>query len=915
MADPEDAELTRRRVLVALIVLLPILWIFGGAVLRGDRFNCRDTASFYYPLFAWECGEWESGRLPLWSAQDNLGLPLLADGSSSVLYPAKLVFALPLDFPRRFALYIAMHVLGAAASAWWLARRLGASCNAAGLCAIAYVLGGNVLFQYSNPIFLVGAAWLPLALGAAERTYTRLSYGWACALGAILAMMVLGGDPQLAYHVMLLCVLLAWLRRRHRPHFAGDLSAPARITRRVLGSRLSLLATSAVVGYALAAVQIMPAAQWAAKSERAAWHTPRNVWEAAACVGEVWRGRRQELPREGLWSGILSTPKAGTHYAHIYEFSVGPWRWAEWFWPNFSGRSFPTNRRWITMIPSEGRAWTPSLYLGLLPIGLAISALRWRHGPRRVRWISWCVLLAIASSLGWFGIGWLVHQVRVSWLGAPVDSAALGQPVGGPYWLMVTFLPGYALFRYPAKWLVIASLGLSLLAARGFDRVVRGDRRAALRVLAAITAISLAAVTFACLSQSMWQDGLQLAQANKIFGPLDTNGAIHDLEGGLLHAAIAGLAALAWIAMLGRRPFRGVAAIGVVLAALDVTIANSWMVTSQPSDSRASDTTVASRITGISSEEPPPRILRVSRWQWLPREWSFRSSADRLSEILAWEQATLAPRHHLPAGVAIVESFNTLVSQDMLALLKVMREHSVQDGQAMSSLLDALSVRYLVGPTRMKTSGRPAAISDSTLVASTLGESMQGELIEVRENPDAFPRCWIVHDVLRLPPLGTRDPLAVERRTREIFFPEGASRNFARTAIVETARPLEAFRGRGERDACRIANWTPTHVEIEAELKVAGLLVWNDQFDSGWVAEAVSGPLASRGRLPVLRTNRLMRGVQLPAGKHRIVWSYRPRSITMGALVSAASLVILCIGSGLLHRERGLVTLWLRRRN
>ncbi len=901
--------MTRSRALAALIVLLPILWIFGGAVVRGDRFNCRDTASFYYPLFAWECEEWESGRMPLWSAHDNLGLPLLADGSSSVLYPAKLVFALPLSFPQRFALYIVLHVLGAAAAAWWLARRLGASCNAAGLCAVSYVLGGSVLFQYSNPIFLVGSAWLPLAMGAAERTYTRLSYRWACALGAILAMMVLGGDPQLAYHVMLLCVLLAWLRRRHRPHTVGDTSMPSRILQRVLGSRLSLLATSAVVGYALAAVQIMPAAQSAARSERAAWHTPRNVWEAAACVGEVWLGRRQELPREGLWSGILNTPKAGTHYAHIYEFSVGPWRWAEWFWPNFSGRSFPTNRRWISMIPSEGRAWTPSLYLGLLPIGLAISALRWRHGPRRVRWISWCVLLAIASSLGWFGIGWLVHQVRVSWLGAPADTAMLGQPVGGPYWLMVTFLPGYAFFRYPAKWLVIASLGLSLLSARGFDRVAQGHRRAALRVLTAITAISLAAVAIAFLSQPMWQDGLHLAPANKIFGPLDTNGALRDLEGGLLHATLIGLAAIAWIALLGSRPFRGVAAIGVVLAALDLSIANSWMVTTQPSESHGSPFSVASDITGVSSEEPPPRILRVSRWQWFPHQWNIRSSDDRLSEILAWEEATLAPRHQMPAGVAIVESFNTLVSQDMLALLKVMRERSGQDSHALSSLLDALSVRYLVGPTRSKTPRRPAADSDSAQITS-----LQGEPIEVRENPDAFPRCWIVHDVLRMPPLGTRDPLAVERRTREVLFPEGVSRDFAKTAIVETARPLESFRGKGERDACRIARWTPTQVEIEAELKVAGLLVWNDHFDPGWVAEAVSGPLSSRGRLTVLRTNRLMRGVQLPAGKHRIVWSYRPRSIAMGAFVSIASAISLCVGIGLLHRERGLVTLWLRRR-
>ena len=76
-----------------------------------------------------------------------------------------------------------------------LARRWGASRYAAGLAAVAYAFGGSVLFQYCNVVYLVGAAWLPLALAAADRMLVDRSVRGALLLGAVLALMVLGGDP------------------------------------------------------------------------------------------------------------------------------------------------------------------------------------------------------------------------------------------------------------------------------------------------------------------------------------------------------------------------------------------------------------------------------------------------------------------------------------------------------------------------------------------------------------------------------------------------------------------------------------------------------------------------------------------------------------------------------------------------
>ncbi len=116
--------------------------------------------------------------------------------------------------------------------------------------------------------------------------------------------------------------------------------------------------------------------------------------------------------------------------------------------------------------------------MGLLPFLLAVGSLSLRRGPLRYRWVSWCVVLTALGSLGVFGIGWMVHSIWCSVPGNDPRVHLLGDHVGGLYWLMVVCLPGYAQFRYPAKLLVVAALGISLLAARGWDRAfVRGDSR------------------------------------------------------------------------------------------------------------------------------------------------------------------------------------------------------------------------------------------------------------------------------------------------------------------------------------------------------------------------------------------------------------------------------------------------------
>ena len=319
--------------LVAVAVSIPLLWCFGASLARGRVFAYRDVAHFYYPLEAWISDRWSHGDVPLWNRQDGNGMPVVAETTSAVFYPGKLVFALPLTFGARFVLYVVLHVALAAWGAYRLARcvireernavesqvRVGPmaaehagpqplSVPAAGLSAVAYAFGGTVLFQYSNVVFLVGAAWLPWNLLAMHHLLRERRFTWVLAVGACLALTVLGGDPQTAYHAGLLGILYAVMDRRAVADRGNRHELRSAKWISTVGA-LGWLATSAVVAGLLAAVQIVPAWSWVGNSDRGVFTYPRSLYELPAYFRrspalDTAAPAGDSATRPGSWAGV-----------------------------------------------------------------------------------------------------------------------------------------------------------------------------------------------------------------------------------------------------------------------------------------------------------------------------------------------------------------------------------------------------------------------------------------------------------------------------------------------------------------------------------------------------------------------------------------------------------------------------------
>ncbi|MBI3836316.1 MAG: YfhO family protein [Planctomycetia bacterium] len=925
-----------------------LVWLFAPALLVTHSFVFRDAAHYYHPLFEFIRDQWFSARLPLWNPYDNLGMSLVGESTSSVFYPGKLIFFLPLDFTLLYNFYIISHLGLAAWTSYLLARHWGESILAAGFAAICYAFSGNVLFQYSNVVFLVGAAWLPCALLLADRMLVKRRRQSALALGIVLSLMILGGDPQMAYNVLLLTALYAVQMRRAGRSGSDPTATGAKPT--WTAHRATLCAISAATCLVLAAVQILPTMESSRLSRRASYDSPRSLVELLLPRGDDRdegdmadsphphplpkgegstqvplrsnlepirepsrrRGQSHFAPRPSCgwcppqnrdsprrfsdrlldqpawYAGLLGTSPDG-HQRQVYQFSVGPWRVFEFLWPNLSGRQFPTHRRWLSALPAEGRAWVPSLYMGLLPFLLAVVSWSVRAPDVRVRWLSWIVLLTALGSFGIYGCGWAIRELKVLCHGS--DTLAIGDEVGGLYWLITVLLPGYIYFRYPAKLLVLAALGLSMLAARGWDEIFQRPNIALHRVLLGLVALSLIGLGVVLVFWPTLSVMLDRMPADPLFGPFDAAGAWRDIAGGLVQTAVLSAIFLALFRRRADAPAGSfVRATALAITVADLALAQSWLLPYAPSELWRTEPGVA-RVMPRTTDGY--RIYREPLW--LPDSWHRTSSPNRQLAIMSWERETLSPKYHLPYRLSVVEASGTMVPLEYQVMLDVARAHG-EPGPAgprpHDSVLDLAGARFSLLPEEI-TAKDPTHPDDRV------------EGLTVRSRDQALPRSWIVHQVEVLPALSSRAPSRVRRRTEQVLFPAGRPRDWRRVAVIETDQPLPLTpepKPAWAKETCELVHSDPMRVEVAAHLASPGVVVLSDLDFPGWELTVETG--GTLRPAPIWRANRLMRGAVLPAGDHRLVYRYRPRSVFYGGAISGLSAMSLAVGAAVVRRRR-----------
>ncbi len=272
-----------QRYLVAGTRIAKSYWIVGLAVGASLPYLCPGTVGplrlclsrrrpFLSPVVRVRASRMGGpAACPCGIPNENLGQPLAGDATSGVFYPGKLLFALPLDYTLLFNVYVVAHVALAAYTSYppgSAPRRIACSPPAWPPCPTPFP--ATCCFSIPTSCSWSAQAWLPLALELADRMLRNGSWrAAAVGMGVVLALIVTGGDPQMAYNAGLLGKLDA-----ADPVARDDADVVAAV-RPLLA--VSLLATAATVGLLLAAVQILPSWEAAQHSLRSVHTAPRNV--------------------------------------------------------------------------------------------------------------------------------------------------------------------------------------------------------------------------------------------------------------------------------------------------------------------------------------------------------------------------------------------------------------------------------------------------------------------------------------------------------------------------------------------------------------------------------------------------------------------------------------------------------------
>ncbi|MCE5270167.1 YfhO family protein [bacterium] len=438
---PGPDSILRWLPLLALAALTAIFfWPYLTPLKSGQAWLWEDFLHFSYPVRFFAATSLVRGEFPFWNPYVFGGMPFFADIQTAVLYPLNLVqtvFAGADSLsPRVVQLFDVLHYFLAGWLCWRFLRYLKLSADSSLLGAVTFAFSGFLITHAIHLNFINVFIWLPLILELFQRALDSGRLRWAVGAALTLALSTMGGYPQ---YTLYICYVLGlqWLL-----HEVGAREHGGTVSLSASGARFLTLLGVVGFGVGLNAFNWLPAAELAR-------YTPRSsmTWEASV------------------------------------EHSLHPLLLFKLICPGFFGTQYPAeNTYWAG---GYSAFWETCLFVGVLPLSLALWALGAFRRDRRVQFAALLTGLSLWLALGRFG---------------------------GLYWLCFKFAPGFGRFRIPGRFAALASFGLALLAALGWEALRRKRSEAGGKVvrgpLLVAAALGVVVVLMLCLLYAGALNGL-----------------------------------------------------------------------------------------------------------------------------------------------------------------------------------------------------------------------------------------------------------------------------------------------------------------------------------------------------------------------------------------------------------------------
>lgn len=899
--------------LAALALLALDLAAYGGLLDPGRMLADYDAFVFFYPLRAYAAAAVQEGRLPLWNPSSFLGVPFIANPQTAFFYPPTALFFW-LAVPWAYGLSLVGHMFLAGLFSYGFLRiSLALGSPSALLGAAVFMLGGVLAGQYGHLNQFSAVAWLPAILLAADRAVAHGSLRWAGLGGLLLGLQLLAGHPQQSYMTLL---VLGWLGLwRAWPTGLRGISRAA-----------GLVGAVGLLGFALAAVQLLPTAELARASPRA---SGLSYQEALAGALPPWLVARALLPSYandlgstellgyvGVLPLVLAAIGLGTADRRRLSFA-GPLALAGLLLA--LGGSNPLYGLLYSGVPGFAAFRVPARWLLLYTFGtasLAALGLEWLlarcGGPlARATWVrlgSTLALLSLAGLATYLGGVRAERSLQLAWAVLGLAGLALAAGCARPRSRRLT-LPVLLIAAGLELWAAGRDLPPRMPVPIDAYAQVRDSTLFIQARLGGARVLSIASEDYE-LKESPdyreWFSGLPsealtaflvAAKRNEILSPnvnlLYRIDDVDGYDGGLLPLQ-------RWLRLAELLvPPERLRSDGALISRLDslpplrlMELLNLRLVLA----GRSAD-------YGDGSFDYDRSVLvRVGAGEQLSVA-RVPSRGSTAVGLISWLDGDPVPDGTPVAELELVESGGPGAQVPILAgretafgrpgpgstvpsELQALEPDPSNPGGATEYVaqvparverLARVVIRGLRPGTRLNL--RALALLDERDEAWTslvLDDRLERTVFfdtKVYEYPGVLGRAYLVHRATELD-----DGAALARLAAPDFEPR-------REAVVAAGSGLGLAGDDTAGETVEILEQQAERVRIAARATAPGLLVLSDPDYPGWKVTVDGAPAA------IVRTNLALRGVALPAGEHEVIFSYEPASFRLGALVSAAGLV------------------------
>ncbi len=156
--------------------------------------------------------------------------------------------------------------------------------------------------------------------------------------------------------------------------------------------------------------------------------------------------------------------------------------------------------------------------------------------------------------------------------------------------------------------------------------------------------------------------------------------------------------------------------------------------------------------------------------------------------------------------------------------------------------------------------------------------------ISIFENPDPFPRAFVVGALMKAP--GIPSDRGYSGR-RLVFTTDPELLGAAAKLEISSRAPSGSDVSELESGSVEISEYRHARIVLQASLVEPAVVVLADTWHPSWQAR-VDGEPVHLGRV-----DEVLRGVALPAGRHQIIMTYAPRSLPFALIVSLITVAFL----------------------